>query len=229
MKTVLITGANRGLGLEFCRQYLQQGANVIATTRNVAEDALQSLKTEYAEQLELLPLDVSQADSRADMVAALQGRALDLLINNAGYYGKHNRLGQLDDDEWAYEFQVNSIGPIRLAEALIPNLRAGHQPLIAMLSSKMGSIADNGSGGSYLYRSSKAALNAAGRSLAVDLRSEGINVVLLHPGWVQTDMGGPNGLIDSQTSVSGMRNVIDGIDSQKSGRFFAYDGVEIPW
>lgn len=229
MKTVLVTGANRGLGLEFCRQYLQQGDRVIATARNMEAAALNELKSQYSEQMELLSLDVSSEASRRDLVSALEGRSLDLLINNAGYYGKHNRLGQLDDAEWAYEFTVNTIGPIRLAEALMPNLSAGKQPLIAMLSSKMGSIADNGSGGSYLYRSSKAALNAAGRSLAVDLSQHGINVVLLHPGWVQTDMGGPNGLIDSETSVQGMRNVIDAMDSNRSGRFFAYDGAEIPW
>lgn len=230
MRTVLITGTNRGLGLEFVKQYLEAGSRVIATVREPGQaPALTALKQQYADALTVLPLDVADASSRQALSNAIGDKVIHLLINNAGYYGASNQLGKLDEAEWLKVFQINSIAPIKLVELLRSNLDSAGSATVAMLSSKMGSMADNTSGGSYLYRSSKAALNASVKSLAVDLASEHIKVVALHPGWVQTDMGGPNALIDASTSVKGMRKVIDGLKSNQSGDFIGYDGTLIPW
>lgn len=230
MKTVFITGANRGLGLEFSRQYLAAGNRVIATARNPEDsEGLQALKTEYGEHLSLYPLDVTDADSRAAVSDAVGDRVIHLLINNAGYYGANNPLGKLDEADWSKVFHVNCIGPVKMVALLRSNLMNAGSATVAMLSSKMGSMGDNTSGGSYVYRSSKAALNAATKSLAIDLAEEQIKVVALHPGWVLTDMGGPNALIDVAISVNGMRKVIEGLQTKQSGDFIAYDGTLVPW
>ena len=139
------------------------------------------------------------------------------------------RNPEMSEAEWEKVFRTNVIAPIKMVEILRSNLVEAGSATVAILSSKMGSMSDNTSGGSYLYRSSKAALNAAGKSLAIDLAEEKIKVVLLHPGWVLTDMGGPNALIDATTSVQGMRRVIQGVTAQSSGEFVAYDGTVIPW
>lgn len=230
MKTVFITGANRGLGLEFSRQYLAAGNRVIATARNPEDsEGLQALKTEYGEHLSLYPLDVTDANSRAAVSDAVGDRVIHLLINNAGYYGANNPLGKLDEADWSKVFHVNCIGPVKMVALLRSNLGNAGSATVAMLSSKMGSMGDNTSGGSYVYRSSKAALNAATKSLAIDLAEEQIKVVALHPGWVLTDMGGPNALIDVTISVNGMRKVIEGLQTKQSGDFIAYDGTLVPW
>lgn len=230
MKTVLITGANRGLGLEFTRQYLANSFRVLATARapEKASELLQ-LQEQYPKALELLPLEVTNAESRKKLVKAVGTQMIHLLINNAGYYGESNQLTQLDEQEWLKVFHINTIAPIKLVQQLRSNLDSSGSATVAMLTSKMGSVADNTSGGSYLYRSSKAALNAAAKSLAIDLKEEQVKVVLLHPGWVRTDMGGPNGLIDTATSVAGMRKVIGSLNAGQSGDFIAYDGTQIPW
>lgn len=230
MKTVLITGANRGIGLEFTKQYLDKGRRVFACARNLEQaDELQQLKETAADQLTLVQLDVTDPQSRKQLSKTLGDQQLHLLINNAGYFGESNRLGQLDEEDWQRIFRVNVMAPIKLVEILRSNLAETGAATVAFLSSKMGSMKDNTSGGSYLYRSSKAALNAAGKSLAMDLAEEKIKVVLLHPGWVQTDMGGPNALIDTTTSVQGMCRVIEGLTSDQSGNFIAYDGTVVPW
>ncbi|HAG94931.1 MAG: short-chain dehydrogenase [Pseudomonadales bacterium] len=230
MKTVFITGANRGLGLEFSRQYLAAGNRVIATARNPEDsEGLQALKKEYGEHLSLYPLDVTDANSRAAVSDAVGDRVIHLLINNAGYYGANNPLGKLDEADWSKVFHVNCIGPVKMVALLRSNLGNAGSATVAMLSSKMGSMGDNTSGGSYVYRSSKAALNAATKSLAIDLAEEQIKVVALHPGWVLTDMGGPNALIDVAISVNGMRKVIEGLQTKQSGDFIAYDGTLVPW
>ncbi|MAR92316.1 MAG: SDR family oxidoreductase [Pseudomonadota bacterium] len=230
MKTILITGTNRGLGLEFTRQYLQEGQRVIATARQPEAAAeLQALRESYPDTLTLQALDVTDPESREALSEAVGDRVIHLLINNAGYYGASNELGKLDQDEWGKVFLINCIAPIKMVELLRSNLVNAGSATVALLSSKMGSIADNGSGGKYAYRSSKAALNAAAKSLAIDLATEQIKVVALHPGWVQTDMGGPNALIDAKTSITGMRKVIAGLKASQSGDFIGYDGTLIPW
>lgn len=230
MKTILITGANRGLGLEFTRQYLEAGHRVIATAREPDScEPLQDLKSRFGDALHLFTLDVVDGNSRKALSNSVGNKIIHLLINNAGYYGQVNELGKLDPEEWLKVFHINTIAPIKLVETLRANLADAGNATVAMLSSKMGSMSDNGSGGSYVYRSSKAALNAASKSLALDLAAEQIKVVMLHPGWVLTDMGGPNALIDAKTSVQGMRRVIDGLKASQSGEFIAYDGTIVPW
>lgn len=230
MKTILITGTNRGLGLEFVSQFLAAGQRVIATARDPGNaPALQALREQYPRQLSLHALDVANASSRDQLVNDLADEPIHLLINNAGVHGGWGRLNHLDEQEWLRCLHINTIAPVKLVEALRANLASAGQATVAIISSKMGSVADNTSGGSYIYRSSKAALNAAAKSLAVDLAPEHINVVILHPGWVRTDMGGPDGLIDAPTSIAGLRRVLANVGPEQSGSFIAYDGTLIPW
>ncbi|MCQ8105061.1 SDR family oxidoreductase [Methylomonas sp. SURF-2] len=231
MQTVLITGANRGLGLEFCRQYLQSGWRVIATCRQpAAAKALNDLARHHRD-LQVYNLDVadfSQIDALSGSLAELD---LDVLLNNAGVYSdvSENGFGRLDYPAWSEAFWVNSMAPVKLAEAFLPQIKRGRKKLIVSVSSLMGSITDNTSGGSLQYRSSKAGLNAAMKSLAIDLRRQDIAVLILHPGWVRTDMGGKNALIDVDESVAGMRRCIDEFTLAQSGSFLKYDGTPLPW
>ena len=230
MATILITGTNRGLGLEFVQQYLQRGERVIATCRNPDEsDALQELAASNP-ILSLLPLEVSDAQSMAVFAEAIKDEAIDVFINNAGVYGPRDaNFGNVSGEDWEEVLKINSIAPILLTQLIIGSLRQGSEQKLVYITSKMGSIDDNRGGGSYIYRSSKTALNSAVKSLSVDLADEGFSVALLHPGWVRTDMGGPNGLIDAPESVSGMISVIDNLSAANSGQFFNYDGNVIPW
>lgn len=230
MATFLVTGASRGLGLEFVKQLVGRGENVIATCRG--DRSMSELDGLYDthENLQVMELEVADDKSIATLARQLEGRAIDVLINNAGVYGPRGAaIGQLEGEGWSEVMRVNCIAPILLTQALLPNLREGAGKKLVFITSKMGSIADNRGGGSYAYRSSKSALNSAVKSLAVDLAGEDFVSVVLHPGWVQTDMGGPNALIDAETSVSGMLRVIDRVGQPDSGGFFAYDGAAIPW
>lgn len=227
MNSVLITGANRGIGLEFTRQYLARGENVIACTR-VPQQAAELLQLK-SPQLEIIALDVSREDSILALAGHLAGRSISLYINNAGVYGQKQDLDQVDPEEWLEVFRINTIAPLLLTRVLLPFMDQQSPGKMVYLSSKMGSIAENSSGSTYVYRSSKTALNQVVKSLSIDLTKEGISVAALHPGWVRTDMGGPNGLIDTQTSVTGLMQVIDGLDQTTNGRFFNYDGSKIPW
>ncbi|EWH11924.1 short-chain dehydrogenase/reductase SDR [Catenovulum agarivorans DS-2] len=232
MKTVLITGANRGIGLQFTKQYAEAGYTVFATTRTPLESAELNALANKLGNIKVLSLDITDEKQIAGIKSMLNGQAIDILIANAGYYGpkdETSQFGQLDQVEWLKTLHINTIAPLKFAEALIDNLLLGNERKIAFLSSKMGSMTDNGSGGSYIYRSSKAALNAATKSLAIDLAEYDVKVVALHPGWVLTDMGGPNALINSETSVKGMRSVINKLTEKTSGSFVAYDGQPIPW
>ena len=226
MSTVLITGANRGIGLEFARQYAEAGYRVHAACRTPGSaDALASL----GERVTLHALDVTDHGRIEALAAGLKNEAIDILINNAGIYGDQQELGKIDYAAWEEVMRVNTLAPLKMAECFLPHLEAGKMKMIASLTSRMGSIADNNAGGVYIYRSSKAALNAAARSLALDLAPRGITVIVFHPGWVKTDMGGAGALIDAETSVSGMRAVIAGAGPKATGRFFNYDGAEVPW
>jgi len=230
MATVLVTGANRGIGLEFVRQLLGNSDRVIATCRNFAAATdLQTLKFENP-ALELLHLDVTSNESIDQFATSLQGAAIDIFINNAGVYGPRDaHFGNVTGESWATVMRVNAIAPLLLTQVLIDNFSRGEGKKLVYITSKMGSIKDNQGGGSYVYRSSKSALNAVVKSIAVDLGREGFSAAVLHPGWVQTDMGGANALIDTQTSVSGMLSVIDNLDASNTGSFFNYDGTIIPW
>ena len=227
-KTVVITGANRGLGLELCKQYLAEGHKVYACCRSPeSAEELLKLKQEAAGRLEAVPLDVTNAAQLTNLKYMLQGQSIDLLINNAGVYGQRLSFGEVDEQEWMKVLHINTVAPLLVVQELVDLMAADGK--ILLMTSKMGSIEDNTSGGSYIYRSSKAALNAVGKSLALDLFDRGISVAICHPGWVQTDMGGPNALINTETSIRGLRDVMEQLTIDKSGQFFSYDGSIIPW
>ena len=230
MATVLITGTNRGIGLEFVKQFLAREDTVLATCRDMGSATeLRQLKND-TRKLHIFELDVSSQKSMEDLTLQLAGHAIDIFINNAGVYGpRDSTFGKVSANEWAQVLQVNAKAPMILTQLLIDNLRDGSDKKLLYITSKMGSIDDNKGGGSYVYRSSKAALNAVVKSISVDLRDSGFSVAVLHPGWVQTDMGGPNALIDVTTSVSKMIDVIDNLNFHNSGSFFNYDGGVIPW
>ena len=219
MPIVLITGANRGLGLEFARQYCRDGWDVVATVRQPTPE-LEGLcvRVENIDMLDLPAL--------ADFGAEFD--QLDLLIANAGTYGPRS-IGNADEaKEWSETFTVNTIAPFLLAQALLPAVEHSRGKLIA-ISTKMGSIADNTSGGFIAYRSSKAALNASWRSLALDVRDREVIAATLHPGWVQTRMCGDSAPLAPEDSVTGMRKVIEHLTPEQSGGFFGHDGSQIPW
>ena len=231
MKTVLITGANRGLGLEFCRQYAKAGCAVIACCRNPEQATeLNMLATEYP-HVQVCQIDVLDRNSIDSLAKDLKGRVIDLLIANAGVYGDSSghEFGNLEYTDWINTLETNVLGVVKVAEAFLPNLKYSQKSRIAAISSQMGSIADNGSGGSILYRSSKAALNAAMKSLSIDLQRDNIGVLIFHPGWVKTDMGGPHALIDAETSVCGMIKQISEFEMSQTGCFIKYDGMQLPW
>jgi NAD(P)-dependent dehydrogenase (short-subunit alcohol dehydrogenase family) len=229
--TTLITGASRGLGLEFARQYADAGWQVYAGCRAPEKAvALNELAEASSGRIQVLPLDVTlrpQIKAARDVIGATP---LDLLLNNAGIdlqQGVHFR--DIDDDKWLEMLRVNLIAPMRLMEIFLDAVSASERKCMAALSSKMGSIADNVSGGCYPYRSSKAALNASLKSTALELRSKGIVCLILHPGWVATDMGGNRAPLSVEESVRGMREVIDKAKLEVSGKFLDYRGEEIPW
>ncbi|WP_299731991.1 SDR family oxidoreductase [uncultured Endozoicomonas sp.] len=229
-KVVVITGVSRGLGLEMCKQYLASGAKVYGCSRSPERSqGLLELKRAFGSQFELVPLDITQPGMIQNLKYVIE-EPVDILINNAGIYGPAGlSWDQVTSDPWMEVMQVDVVAQLMVVQALVEKVAASGDKKILFMSSKMGSMGDNQKGGSYIYRSAKAALNAVGKSLAIDLKAQGISVGLLHPGWVLTDMGGPNALITADTSVSGMRKVIDNLSLKNSGQFFSYDGSVIPW
>ena len=227
MPSVLITGANRGLGLEFTRQYAADGWRVFAACRDPAGARdLAAVEGDVSAET----LDVDDGPQVAALANKLSNQPIDVLINNAGIYGpKDVTRDTVVYDAWGQVFRTNAMSPLAVSAAFAANVAQGGQKKIITLSSIMGSIAENDSSGDFIYRSSKAAVNAVMKSLAGDLKSEGITVVVLHPGWVRTDMGGPDASIEAPESVTGMRAVIAGLKESDSGRFLNYDGTEIPW
>jgi NAD(P)-dependent dehydrogenase (short-subunit alcohol dehydrogenase family) len=228
MSTVLITGANRGIGLEFTKQYAADGWRVLACCREPqSASALQGIANQH-ENVSVHALNVADFAQIDALALQLKHENIDVLINNAGVYPSSS-FGDTDYDAWAEGFKVNSMAPLKIAEAFVQHVTRSQLKKMATITSKMGSIDDNTSGDSYSYRASKTAVNMVMKSLSIDLKPYGISVVTLHPGWVQTDMGGPNGLINTQTSVTGLRQQIESLDLNNSGRFVAYDGKPINW
>lgn len=227
MPSILITGASRGLGLEFARQYAGEGWRVFATCR--APDGAEALGA-VGGAVSIHRLDVGDRQGIGALADELAGEAIDVLLNNAGVYGPRNPgLETMDYDAWAETLRINTLSPFAMIAAFVDHVARGDQRKIVALSSRMGSMGDNSAGGSYIYRSSKAALNAVMKSLSIDLAGRGMTCCVLHPGWVRTDMGGPGGAIDAPESVAGMRRVIARLSPKDNGRFYNYDGAEIPW
>jgi len=232
MQSILVTGSNRGLGLEWVRQYAEQGWRVFATCRFPEQaDALQQLAERYP-TLTVHRLDVTNADHVHQLVDELATYPLDILVNNAGVYferwGK-DTLGMIDYAAWIETYQVNVLGAMRMTEAFRQPLARGNKPLVIMTTSHMGSIADIAGPNDYAYRSSKTALNAVVKGLSYELAPLGIGILLVHPGWVRTRMGGNTGRFTVSESVGNMRRLVENFTIQNSGRFYRYDGEIIPW
>jgi NAD(P)-dependent dehydrogenase (short-subunit alcohol dehydrogenase family) len=230
MPSVLVTGSNRGIGLEWCRQYAEADWRVFATCRHPqTADALHTLAGTHP-RLTVHRLDVTQPESVYALRAELQDEAIDVLVNNAGVYlEKYAPTVALRYDEWMQTLEVNTLGPMRVTEALLELVAGSQRKLVVSITSHMGSIAEIAAPGDTYYRSSKAALNAAMKGLSIALGERGIGVLLLHPGWVKTRMGGRDAPLPPAESVAGMRKLVDEFRMDMSGRFFRYDGTEIPW
>lgn len=220
MKHVVITGANRGIGLELARHYQAEGWRVTGVCRETSSE-LERVAAQVIDRI-----DVTSKENIGQLVTALQGQTIDLLINNAGLM-QDEILGSLDFDSFRLQMEINAFAPLRISEALLPNLQPGSK--IANITSRMGSIADNDSGGRYGYRASKAAFNALGRSLAIDLKEHGIAVAQLHPGFVKTRMVNFGGLITTEESVVGLAERIEALNLENSGSFWHSNGDELPW
>jgi NAD(P)-dependent dehydrogenase (short-subunit alcohol dehydrogenase family) len=227
MPTVLVTGANRGIGLEFAKQYAAQGWRVHATCRDPrAAAALNGV----AGDVTLHRLEVTAADQVRDLTGALAGEPVDLLVNNAGISANaKTSLGDMDYALWEEMMRVNVFGPLRVAEALASNVAASQRRIMLFISSRAGSIADNLSGGRYIYRSSKAALNMVVKSLAIDLIPKRVICAAVHPGWARTDMGTAAAPVAVADSVAALRALVERLEPHHNGRFINYDGQELRW
>lgn len=225
---VLITGANRGIGLEFTEQYAKEGWNVLACCRAPLNASNLNALANTHTNIRVLKLDVADFAQIDALALQLKDEKIDVLINNAGIYPESS-LADSNSEDWLEAFKINSIAPLKMATAFTKHIANSELKKIATLSSKMGSMNDNTSGGSYIYRSTKTAVNMVMKSLSIDLMPSGVAAVTLHPGWVQTDMGGSNALIDTKTSVTGLRKVINDLELSNTGKFIAYDGKEIAW
>lgn len=228
---VLITGANRGIGLEMVKYSIQQGWSVFACCRNPhSADSLFNIAKLSNGKVSVHIADMLELSTIQALSYELRNEPIDILINNAGVYGSDkNTFGCVDVQSWLETFQVNTIAPLKMVEAFSEHLLMGKRKLVACMSSKMGSMADNGYGNSYIYRSSKAALNAVVKSLSIDLKERGIISVALHPGWVKTDMGGPNAEITTRECVEQIFKHLTQLTIEDSGRFIDIDGRDIPW
>jgi NAD(P)-dependent dehydrogenase (short-subunit alcohol dehydrogenase family) len=221
---VLVTGANRGLGLEFVQQLQASGYEVIGTARSPEKATELNATGARVEQL-----DVTDPASVAALAERLGDQAIDLLINNAGMLNRaDSTLDSLDFDIMERSFQVNSLGPLRVTQALLPNLKAGKGKTVVSITSRLGSI-ELSTGGLYSYRTSKTALNQINKIMSAELAPQGFTCVVMHPGWVQTDMGGPNATLTKSESISGMIEVIEKLTTASTGKFFNYDGTVLPW
>lgn len=227
--TIFITGASRGLGLEFVRQYASDNWQVIASCRNLGQAKELHHLAHYFGNVTLVQLDVTNPIQLQQLSEKYLGMPIDLLINNAGVYDDEGELGDISIDSMKTAFLTNAIAPLKVTEALLSNVSKSHLKTIVSLSSKMGSIKDNQSGGSYSYRTSKAALNMVMKNLAVDLKDKNIKIFTLHPGWVKTDMGGPSAMISPEQSVSNIRSLLLRLTERESGNFYDHLGNQLEW
>ena len=236
MTTVLITGANRGLGLEFVRQY--QDKNVIIHTccrKPDAANELNALADTSGGLIKVHRMEVSDPSQVSSVADALKGVSIDRLINNAGILGTiidqpgNSAFGNLDYNVWEETMRVNVLSPFRICEAFVEHVAASDEKLMVFLSTHMASITELADGGFYPYRSSKAALNLVIKGLSIDLKDRGVRTLALHPGWVKTDMGSQAAAVDIPDSIAGMKDVISGFKAPRTGEFINYDNSPIQW
>ncbi len=228
--TILITGANRGIGLELTRQFSASGWQVLACCRNPGDAGDLNRIAVDNPAVEVYPLDVTDYEQLAGLALQLKDKKIDILLSNAGIYGPRTAVfGQVGVEDWRQVLEVNTIAPLMLAQAFVEQVAASEQKLIAIISSRVGSIEDNSGGGGYIYRSSKTAVNQVVKSLSIDLVGRGISTLSLHPGWVKTDMGGAEADIFLAESVAGLKQILSGAGLSQNGMFFDYDGSVIPW
>ena len=246
MKTILVTGTNKGIGLEFARQYLNEGFKVIATCRNLSNlDGLNGLVNSFPDKISIFQMELLDEKTIEDFALKIKDIPIDIFINNAGVtfgysrnaklsntgisLNKLNAFGNIETENWLPIFKANCIAPLLLTQLLYKNIMLGKEKKMVFISSKPASISENTGGSMYMSRSSRSALNQVIKSLSIDLIGEGISVASISPGWVKTDSGGLNALIDVNTSVTGIRNVIDNLSIKNSGKFWDYNGNFIPW
>ncbi len=230
MPTLLITGANRGIGLELCKQYLNEGWDIHACCRTPKKAKALGKLADKHDSLIVHELEVTQEKQMNALKKALKNKPVDILINNAGVHALGaSQFGKTDDKAWEEAVAVNLIAPMKMMEHFVENIAMSDKKIIASMSSKMGSMSDNGSGGAYAYRATKAALNAVMVSASLDLRHLDITALILHPGWMRTDMGGPNGEISVKECGEALRDILNKCDITDSGKFFDIDGTTINW
>ena len=225
MHNILIIGANRGLGLEFAKQYSNENHNVFATTRSKND----SKELNLIKNIKVFELDLNSDESLDNFVQDISSQKIDILIHNAGIFRDEQLKEDLDINAWMNEMRINAVVPIILARKLKSNIQMSSDKKIIFISSQMGSIDDNYSGRFYFYRSSKSALNSAAKSLSIDWKEDGISILILHPGWVKTDMGGINAKLEIPDSISQMIRVIRDLNLDNSGSFVNYAGKKLEW
>ena len=226
MKNILITGANRGIGLKFA-QLLSNNTNTVYVTTRDLDNCIELKKIN---NIEILELDLLEKNSIKDFCSDVKDIPFDLIINNAGIFqDEQMEETNLDPELWLDEMMINAIGPVILTQKLKENLISGNEKKVVFISSQMGSIDDNYSGGYYFYRTSKSALNSAAKSLSIDWKAEELSVLMLHPGWVKTDMGGSKAKLEIDESVNSMIKVIEASNISNTGSFLNYNGDKLEW
>lgn len=229
MSSILITGSNRGIGLALAQTYAADGWRVLATARFPSDAHELRALAKQNPLVSLHTLDVGDGDAIKTLARALKAVPIDVLMNNAGVYDHSPRFGDTDYDAWMEVFQVNTMAALRMAEAFVDNVARSQRKIMAAISSGMGSIADNSSGGYYAYRTSKSALQMVMRSLAIDLAPRGILSVALNPGWVRTDMGGPGGSLSPEECARRLLGIVEKLRPSDTGKFWHHTGKEFPW
>ena len=236
MASMLVTGASRGLGLEMVRQFVDDGWRIYACCRNPdGANALAALAAGSDGAITLHTLDVSEPEQIEALAEAFRGTPIDMLVNNAGLLGctiddqAPATFGTIDYEAWLEVHEINTMAPLRVTEAFVDHVAQSEMKLLFFMSTHMSSITDLADGGLYSYRSSKAALNLLVKALSIDLAPRGVRTIAVHPGWVVTDMGGPQAPVNKEDSIAGIRRVVAGYGGGQTGRFFQYDGKELPW
>lgn len=228
--TILITGSNRGIGLALTRKFAAEGWRVLACCRDPqGADDLQALSREQV-GIRIFQLDVTDREKIRDLAAELKDEKIDILYNNAGITGpKPQEFGPIDREGWEEAFRINVVAPYDMTVAFADHVTLSDRKIVAIMGTMLGSISDNGSGGKYVYRSTKAAVHMVGKNLSVDLKDRGITTVMLHPGWVRTAMGGEEATLSPEESVQGLYGVLNKLKPQDNGKLLSFDGSEIPW